>query len=59
LCEVLPVVDGELAKAIVQDVDSQQLKNVAQSLGMRDLATLALEAVSAELVSKIEVERVL
>ncbi len=56
-CEMLPPVEGALARAIVQDADSQQLQEAAESLGMHDLDTLVLAAIAAGEVSGVEVKR--
>ncbi len=46
LAELFPKIEGELGRAILQDFDTPSLSRLAQSLGMRSLATLAADAVS-------------
>lgn len=57
LAEVLPDIEGELARRILQDADTGTLNQVAQSLGMRCLATLADEAIAANRISASEMAR--
>lgn len=57
LAEVLPNIEGELARRILQDADTGTLTQVARSLGMRPLATLAAEAIAANRISASEMAR--
>ncbi len=47
LAEFFPRIEGELAKAILQDVDTQSLNRTAELLGMLSLERLVAEAVAS------------
>ena len=47
LAEALPAIDGELARAVLQDADARHMQQVALGLGMRGLSSLAEEALAA------------
>lgn len=57
IAEMLPRIEGPLAEAIVQDTDTLRLQQAAIGLGMRDLATLAQQAIGAGKVSAEQVNR--
>ncbi len=57
LAEVLPPIEGEMARRILQDADTGTLTQAAQSLGMRSLATLAEDAIAANTISAREIAR--
>lgn len=57
LAELLPAVEGDLARAVLQDSDSQELQRVAERAGMQSLAQRAAECVRAGTVDALEVKR--
>ncbi len=57
LAEILPTLEGEMSRAILQDADTGELNAAAQSLGMRSLATLAAEAIAAHRIPASEIAR--
>lgn len=55
IAEALPIIEGELARSLVDDADSRVIASIAQSLGMRCLSELASDKVELGLVSQSEV----
>tara|TARA_R110002095_G_scaffold128989_1_gene111717 strand:- start:373 stop:1521 length:1149 start_codon:yes stop_codon:yes gene_type:complete len=57
LVEMLPTIDGELAKALVQEADTSTIEKLGQEQGMRTLAERGAECISRGEVESLELAR--